>query len=88
MTAVYKNRYGDYRYFHDDGNGQIWMTGNILSMRYGGNVENSSISYCDADGGPYIEIGDDLQFLYKDGKSRVVEKIEGGEILKLWYKMQ
>lgn len=92
VTAVYTNRYRENRYLHDDGKGQIWMTGNIISLRLiGGNVENGKvgdISAVDPDGGPYISVGEDVGLYYKDGYSRIVERIEVSGVIKLWYKIE
>lgn len=92
MTAVALSRYREGRYLHDDGKGEIWMTGNIISLGLtGGTVVDGRIVdpiAIDPDGGPYISVGENLEPYYGDGKDRVVERIEAGEVIKLWYKVE
>lgn len=86
LIAIVKSRYNDNRYLHDDGKGEIWMTGNILSLRMGGEIDN--ITMVDPDGGPLISLGDDLNEYYQDGYSRIVESIELSGVIKLKYKLE
>ena len=84
MTVAVKSRYGQMRYLHDDGKGEIWMTGNMEYTRMGGEPDN--LMYADVDGGPWIGKGDNLKEYFQDNKDRIVERIEVGSIIKLFYK--
>lgn len=91
ITAVYVNRYRQGRYLHDDGKGEIWMTGDISYTRCGGDAVDgriTNITYVDTDGGPFISLGDDLNEYYQDGYSRIVESIKLSGVIKLKYKLE
>lgn len=85
MTAVHISRHRQARYLHDDGQGQIWMTGDIAMTRCGGEPDN--LIYVDVDGGPMISVGENLKEMFKDDKDRIVEKLEVNGVIKIWYKI-
>lgn len=45
-------------------------------MRCAFNEDPEEIIMVDPSGGPYIEVGNDLQSFFKDGKKRIIDKIK------------
>ncbi len=45
-------------------------------MRYGWDEDPEVITMVDPSGGPYIEVGSDLQSFFRDGKKRIIDKIK------------
>ncbi len=83
MTVKYVNRQREVRYLHDDGQGQVWMTGDLGYIRVGGEPDN--IQFVDVAGGPMISIGHNIEEFFQDNRDRIVERIEICEVIKLYY---
>ena len=56
------SRYGDVRLIEDIGHGWFVMTGRSRFVRGGMNDSNTDLLYLDVEGGPFVEVGDDLGF--------------------------
>lgn len=69
---IYINRYKDKIEFIDQDGSVIMKGGEYL--RYGIDDDNN-INMVDPSGGPYIEIGNNLNEFFNDGKDRIIKEI-------------
>lgn len=78
----YSNRYNEVSFFEDLGTQVIMSEYNPFFMRYSYEMdENDQKVYTmiDPSGGPYIAIGNDLNYFFEDGCERIIEKITFGD---------
>ena len=73
MKVTVKSRYGILRIFEDDEVDTVILTGESLCTRYGGDLHN--LTYIDLEGGPFIEVGEDLEQYFDDKITRIVTEI-------------
>lgn len=59
---IIKSRYGVNRYITSNGHGWYTMSGEARFVRGGMNSDNTELEYLDTDGGPFVQVGDDLGF--------------------------
>jgi len=59
LVKVIKSRYGDERLVEDLGAGWFSLSGKSRFLR-GGMDEFNELNYLDPEGGPFVQIGDDL----------------------------
>lgn len=78
MRTEYINRDGDILVYEDNGEYVEMIQGNDLPVGVSGNVDNGGnwvLNSHDCSGGPFISTGDNIKWLFKDGKDRVITSI-------------
>jgi hypothetical protein len=59
---IIKSRYGDERTIENNGHGWYTMSGRARFTRGGMNEDNTKLDYFDSEGGPFVQVGDNLGF--------------------------